>query len=315
MNNLLLKPVCGITQGAWKGDYGMLHSIRNAFLTVTAEEEGAQLQSILGADGTEYLWQGDPKYWSDRALNIFPYVARLTGGRYRMDGQEYAMDIHGIAPYRRFSLKEKTETSMVLTLASDAQTRKSYPRDFRFSIGYALKADTLEITFTVENRDEKTMYFGLGGHPGFPVPLTPGKKFEDYRLRFPETCEPRRVGFTKDCFLDGTDAPFPLQEGRLLPLNHSLFDDDAIVLKDMARQVTLEADSGPSITVTFPQMPYLGIWHWPRTDAPYVCMEPWSSLPSVQDQVAIFEQQQDLISLAPGKTYHSRWSIQIHAGR
>ena len=50
----------------------MLHTIGNASLKVTASEAGAELWSILGSDGTEYLWQGDPKYWKDRALNIFP---------------------------------------------------------------------------------------------------------------------------------------------------------------------------------------------------------------------------------------------------
>ena len=45
-----------------------------------------------------------------------------------------------------------------------------------------------------------------------------------------------------------------------LPLAHSLFDNDAIVLRDMAREVTLEAPgSARSVTVAFPNMPYLGI--------------------------------------------------------
>lgn len=293
----------------------MLHTIQNEFLTVSAEEEGAQLSSILGTDGTEYLWQGDARYWSDRALNIFPYVARLTDGRYQLDGREYTMAIHGIAPYRRFTLTEKTDTAMVLALDSDEETYRAYPRKFRFSIRYALNGNSLEVTYQVENRDERTMYFGLGGHPGFDVPLAHGKAFADYRLRFEAECTPKRVGFTENCFLDGTDSDFPLEGGRVLPLRHALFDDDAIVLKDMVRQVTLEADSGPSVTVSFPQMPYLGIWHWPRTDAPYVCLEPWSSLPSVQDQVAVFERQADLISLAPGNTYINYWSIQIHADK
>ena len=55
----------------------MTHSIKNAFMTVTVSEKGAELQSILGADGTEYLWQGDPAYWNDRALNIFSKVSAL----------------------------------------------------------------------------------------------------------------------------------------------------------------------------------------------------------------------------------------------
>lgn len=292
----------------------MLYTIRNEQLSVCVQEKGAELQSILGSDGTQYLWQGDPKYWPDRALNIFPYVARLTDGFYELDGQRYSMDIHGLAPYLPFVLTEKTDTAMVLELSSSEATRRAYPRDFTFSIRYALRENTLEITYQVENRDEKTMYFGLGGHPGFNVPLAPGKRFEDYRLRFGRECTPRRVGFTEQCFLDGTESLFPLEENRILPLTHDLFDQDAIVLKDMDRQVTLEAEEGLKITVTFPQMPYFGIWHWPRTDAPYVCLEPWSSLPSQQDKVAVFEKQQDLISLAPGETYQNRWSIRVQQG-
>ena len=98
----------------------------------------------------------------------------------------------------------------------------------------------------------------------------------------------------------------------VLPLAHSLFDDDAIVLRDMAREVTLEAPGGArSVTVSFPDMPYLGIWHWPKTDAPYVCIEPWRSLPAHRGETAVLERQADLVHLAPGETYVNRWEIAI----
>lgn len=291
----------------------MLHTIQNPFLTVAVSEEGAQLQSIRGRDGTEYLWQGDPAYWSDRALNLFPYVARLTQGSYLLDGKLHHMDIHGIAPYRRFSAEKQGEDTLVFQLVSDRETLAAYPREFVFRICYALQDNALNITFEVENRDEKTMYFGLGGHPGFNVPLVPGKTFEDYRLRFGEACQPLRVGFTEDCFLSDEDAPYPLEDDQLLPLRHDLFDEDAIVLKNMARQITLETEGDPhAVTVTFPQMGYLGLWHWPKTDAPYVCIEPWCSLPSEKDKITVFEEQTDLIPLAPGETYRNHWSILIH---
>lgn len=290
----------------------LTHTIHNEYLSVTVSKQGAQLQSILGADGTEYLWQGDSKYWSDRALNLFPYVARMTRGSYYLDGTLHHMDIHGIAPYRRFSRVEQGRSSLTLELASDGWTRAIYPREFTFRVRYSLVGKTLFINYEVENWDKRTMYFGLGGHPGFNVPLTPGKRFSDYRLHFGRNCQPRRIGFTEDCLLNGTEEPFALEGDRFLPLSHALFDWDAIVLKDMDRQVTLETVGDPhAVTVTFPRMDYLGIWHMPKTDAPYVCIEPWCSLPSTKDKIPVLEEQPDLISLASGETYRNQWSIQI----
>ena len=49
----------------------------------------------------------------------------------------------------------------------------------------------------------------------------------------------------------------------------------------------------------------------PHTDAPYVCIEPWSSLPSRQDVVEELSGKSDLIHLAPGAEYENTWSIAI----
>ena len=229
-----------------------------------------------------------------------------------MDGETHSLPIHGFAPTSEFALAEKTDSRMVLTLASSEETYAQYLRHFVFRVIYALEGSTLKVAYEVENRDERTMYFGLGGHPGFNVPLEKGLRFEDYRLRFGAACRPVRVGFSEDCFVNGEDAPFPLEDGCVLPLAHSLFDDDAIVLRDMAREVTLEAPGGArSVTVAFPDMPYLGIWHRPKTDAPYVCIEPWRSLPARRGETAVLERQADLVHLAPGETYVNRWRIAI----
>lgn len=287
-----------------------LYTIQNGLLTVTAASLGGELQSILGADGVEYLWQGDAAYWEGRAPNLFPYVARLTGGRYCLDGRLYSMDIHGLAPYLEFSAVERAPARLVLELASSRETLEKYPRAFAFRIAYSLRGNTLSVTYEVENRDENVLYFGLGAHPGFRLPLREGRCFEDYRLRFQPGCAPRRIGFTPDCFLDGTDRPFPLAEGQFLPLAHSLFDNDAIVLRNGGRRITLEAPGdGRSVTVDFPGMAYAGLWHRPGTDAPYLCIEPWCSLPSRAGEVAVFEEQADLIALPPGERYANTWGI------
>ena len=204
-------------------------------------------------------------------------------------------------------------TKLVLELKADDETRLEYPRNFSFQIIYELKSNVLEITFRVENQDEKTMYFGMGGHPGFCVPLEESLTFEDYRMRFHTRCNPIRIGFTEDCFLNDEDTPYPLEDEQYISLSHDLFDEDAIVLKDTARAVTLESLKGRnSITLTFPNMTYLGIWHMPKTDAPYVCNEPWSSLPSTKDKISVFEEQKDLLSLEAGRIMENVWTIQIN---
>lgn len=290
----------------------MLHTIHNENLTVTISEMGAELQSVRSADGAEYLWQGDARYWGDRALNLFPYIARLWQGQYRLDGKTYGMPIHGFAPGSRFVPCRQNEQCMAFELRSSDETYAQYPRSFVLRIIYALQRNTLSVTYEVMNRDTRTMYFGLGGHPGFNVPLEAHKSFEDYRLRFEERCRPMRVGFSADCFVTGQDSAYLLEQDMLLPLHHDLFDDDAIVLRDMARTVTLEApDASRSVTVSFPDMPYLGIWHWPKKDAPYVCVEPWVSLPSGYGETAVLEEQADLIRLESGKTYTNTWTMTI----
>lgn len=290
----------------------MIHKIANGLLSAAASEQGGELWSLRGADGVEYLWQGDQAYWRDRGIHLFPYVARLTDKSYYLDGALYHMEIHGLAPYQRFRAVEVRAERMVFELTDSPETYRGYPRRFAFRVIYRLLGQTLEITYEVENRDSRTMYFGLGGHPGFHVPLTPGQIFSDYRLRFSEPCRPIRVGFTPECFLSGADSIYPLVDDRILPLEHSLFDDDAVVLKNAARSVTLEAEGeGRSVTVSCPRMPYLGLWHTPGTDAPYLCIEPWTSLPSHQGKITVFESQRDLRSLCPGGCYRNVWTITI----
>lgn len=290
----------------------MLLTIQNNHLSLTVDTLGAQMMRIRSADGCEYLWQGDPAYWPDRAPTLFPFIGRLTGDRYKLNGKIYPMGIHGFAAASEFSVAEHTADCLILVLESNSRIQQSYPFDFTLWITYRLEGSAVAITYRVDNKSADVMPFGIGGHPGFRVPLEDGEAFSDYRLEFSQVCQPDRVGFTPAVYLSGRDEAYPLAEGKLLPLRHSLFDEDAIILKNMARQVTLcSCKSRRSITVSYPDMPYLGIWHWPNTDAPYVCIEPWSSLPARQDVVEEFTCKSDLLRLAPGKTWETVWTISI----
>ena len=290
----------------------MEHKISSNLLTVTVSELGAELRSIKDAEGTEYLWQGDSTYWSDRAPNIFPYVARLTNGSYYIDGKLYKMPPHGFALSERFDVVSNKENEIIFELTDSEKTYQMYPRRFSLKIKYRVEGATLQIVFSITNRDERTMYYGIGGHPGFNVPIDGNEVFEDYFLSFDEPCEPLRIGFTPQCYLNGEKTPFVLEDGKI-KLSHDIFSDDAIVLTNIPHKVTLGSVNGNrSVTVTYPKMNYLGIWHRPNTDAPYVCIEPWSSLPSTQDIIAVLEEQKDLMALEPNTTEDYPFEITVN---
>jgi galactose mutarotase-like enzyme len=289
----------------------MLITIDNGALELTVDTLGAQMMS-LKRHGTEYLWQGDSAYWGDRAPILFPFIARLTNDSYKFQGKVYPMTIHGFANASEFAVAKKSADALVLELCSSEKTRVHYPIDFVLQVIFRLEGDTLYTTYRVENKSDVTMPFGIGGHPGFKVPVDENERFEDYYLEFSLECQPDRVGFTPAVYLSGHDEAYPLEAYKRIDLRHDLFDEDAIILKNMAREVTLRSKaSSHSVTVSYPKMPYLGIWHWPHTDAPYVCIEPWSSLPSRQDVVEEFTCKSDLVQLEPGCVYDNTWTITI----
>lgn len=282
----------------------MEYTISNKCITVTASTLGAELRSVRSTDGIEFLWQGDPDIWAGHAPNLFPYIARLTNGQYTYKGKKYELPIHGFAPTSEFKLTDMNETRMVFSLASNSLTLKSYPYRFLLDIIYEIRDNVLTQTYEVSNLNKDIMYFGIGAHPGFNVPIGNEACFEDYYLDFESPCSPVRIGFSEDCFLNGNNVPLPLDEGRKLALSHELFDNDAIVLENMPYRVTLRSKYGEHrIHIYYPDMKYLGLWHAPHTTASYICIEPWSSLPSRKGIIEDLENQKDLLSLPGGEVY------------
>lgn len=290
----------------------MIHTISNSRLSVLIDSLGAQLRSVRSTGGTEYLWQGDGRYWPDSSPLLFPYIARLYDGAYTYMGRRYGMGIHGFASHSEFSVESSGPDRLCLALCENEATLNQYPFPFRLSVCYSLDASRLRVRYRVENRGCEIMPFAIGGHPGINVPLWPGTEFEDYFLEFAEVCAPLRIGFTDKLFLSGEDSPYQLEDGRILRLRHSLFDEDAIVLKNTAKHVSLRCtETDRSITMDFHDFAYFGLWHAPGTDAPYVCLEPWTSLPSRQGIIEELSEKADMLFLSPGEAQEKEWSLSI----
>lgn len=114
---------------------------------------------------------------------------------------------------------------------------------------------------------------------------------------FSQTCVPDRIGYL-------------LEDDVLIRLRNDLFDDDAIILKNMAREATMKSDKcEKGVKVTYSDFGFLCVWHMPKTDAPYMCIEPQSSLPSRQNLAEDLYCKSDMIQLPVNKIYETAWTI------
>lgn len=291
----------------------MIYTMKNEYMMVEVESRGGEVQSIKDCDGIEYIWQADAKYWSEKAPHLFPFIGRFTQGKYTFEGQEYEMGTHGFLKNSNFIVESYEDDKLILIFESNFNTRKQYPCQFVFYLIYRLEGKKLTTSYMVENKGFKDMYFAVGGHPGFNVPLEAGLEFTDYYLEFAEEVAPKRVTFSDDCFvMEGEEKAYLLEDGTKIPLMHHLFDQDAIILKDMCHTVTLKSGKGDKcVTVGADKMDYMGFWHRPNTEAPYVCIEPWSSLPARKGVIEEFSEKPDLIKLEAKSCYSNTWWLSI----
>ena len=287
----------------------MNYTLKNQFLTVEVSDLGGELQSVRG-NGCEYLWQGDETFWTGRAPLLFPICGRFFGGQYTYAGKTYEMGTHGFLRHSLLTLVSGTDTELVLRLCANDETRKQYPFDFSFTVTYTLSDNRLTISVTVENTGKEVLPFAFGGHPGFMVPLDGKSDFSDWYLEFSSPCKPEELIFSDTCFDTGKTRPYLLADDRKLPLCHHLFDIDGVFFSGTSGQVTLKSDlCERSLTLFYPDFPYLGIWHKPKTDAPYLCIEPWCGLPSPDGKIEALEEKTNLFRLARGEQKSLAFSI------
>ena len=256
----------------------MNYTIKNQYLAVEISSSGGELRSVRDSEGTEYLWQGDPDSWEERGPNLFPYIGRTTRQTYTYQGKEYHMPLHGFLIGSEMELADRTDDSLSLCLKTSQKTLEIWPFHFCLTITWKLDGSTLV--------------------------------FDDYRIDFGKNASPQQILLSDDCFILEKNVPLELEEGRYLPLSHELFARDAIVMKNMPKKITIESPkSHRKIHAAFPDMDYLGLWNC--GNAPFVCIEPWSSLPSRKDLVEDLETQPNLISLEAGKKYVNTWSVSV----
>ena len=291
----------------------MKYTIENDFLRAEISSIGAELVSLISkADGTEYIWQGDEKYWTGHAPVMFPICGRLSQAKYTYQGKEYEMGGHGFARHSEFELTSARGEEITLTLKSNDKTRECYPFEFIFNITFSLNGRVLTVKHKVLNTDTKELIFSVGGHPAFNVPLSQGEAFEDYYVEFDRVCDAVRLTFSEACLCDKRDPVFTQGGTKRISLRHDLFDDDAIFLYNTSKKITLASEKGKrGVCMSFNDFKYLGLWHKPKSDAPYLCIEPWCGIPDDDGGIGDLSAKREMIHLPCGYSFANSYKVEI----
>jgi galactose mutarotase-like enzyme len=291
----------------------MKHYARNTELEIAVRQPGAELLSIKSLkSGIEYMWSGDPAVWNSTAPNLFPVVGGLKDNTFLWKGEKYTLQKHGfIRENPAVMLAGITADSLTFGISTSKETLKVYPFEFEFNIKFELDGTKIKVIHTITNPGGSTLYFSVGGHPGFKCPVHPDETYEDYYLEFDQDENSSTWLLHENGTVLDVTAPV-FTNSKIIPLTHELFSKDALIFKDLkSRKVTLRSKkSKQALSVSFEDFPYLGIWA--KTNGDYVCIEPWCGIADKWDTDQRLETKEGIVQLAAGKVFEVAYVIEIH---
>jgi galactose mutarotase-like enzyme len=290
----------------------MIHTIQNQYLKITVNEVGAELSSIESVKtGQNFMWEGNPAIWPNHSPVLFPIVGGLKENTYHYKGKAYSLPRHGfLRNNKKIRLSEQTESSLTFSLTFDDESLAVYPFEFEFAITYTLFANRVVVSHLVKNLGTDQMLFSVGAHPAFRCPVHEGEEYEDYYLEFEQVETDSTWVLTPEGLVSDESKPV-LHNTNILHLNRTLFDQDALIFKNLkSRQVSLRSTkSSQVVTLHYEDFPYLGIWAKPK--AHFVCIEPWLGIADSADSDQNFSNKESILTLKGKHHFAAAYAVEI----
>lgn len=283
--------------------------LENDVLKVAVHTKGAELQSVFNQQtGLEYMWSGDAAYWGKFSPVLFPVVGTLKNDTYFFNKKSYQLPRHGFARDMEFEVVQQEQATASFSITATEETLKKFPFTFQLLLHYSLVQNTLQVAYEVRNNGSTHMYFSIGAHPAFALPVTTNTNYSDYHLEFNKQETAGRWPISKEGLIEVSPTPL-LQQTNILPLQKELFYKDAIVLKglqsDSIRLCSDKTIHGWQFDYT--DFPFMGIWA--AKDANFICIEPWCG---IADSVATTQQlteKEGIHCLEAGQVFKRSWSL------
>lgn len=279
-------------------------TLSNSIISAQIKTLGAELCSLKDNTNRDYIWEGNPAFWGKHSPVLFPIVGTLKNNTFYHINKEYTLSRHGFARDMEFQLVEKTESSATFSLQSNSETLKNYPFKFELQIQYTLFNATLELAYTVINRDSTEIPFSIGAHPAFAL----SANFEDYTLAFEEV-EPFEYNLLENDLVSKQTEKIKTNS-NIVPLTYELFERDALIFKKLqSNSLTIIEKENPILKVQFEDFPNLGIWT--KVGAPFICIEPWFGYSDTTESNGNLFEKEGIIVLKTDTPFQAKFSIEI----
>ena len=289
----------------------MEYLLRNSELEIKVLSHGAELSGIKDLKtNEEYMWQKDPKFWAKSSPVLFPFVGILKDGRYTYEGKEYKIsNRHGFARDYEHEVSSKGDNFIEFVFSSNEETKKIYPFDFKFYMKYILEGRKLILEYRVENIGDNEMYFSLGAHPAFSMPVGNGVDFSDYYIEF----EKDEEGISKiiENALVLSRKTKKVFEGKIFELNKNSFIDDAVILENTNSKIVYlkSKKNNRKIEFKYDGFRYMAFWNMPGAE--FICFEPWNGITDFDNCSGDLKEKAGIEKIGAGEIYKKAIEITI----
>lgn len=278
-------------------------TLKSTNFTATINSKGAELISFK-SNLREFIWEGDPEFWGKHSPILFPIVGTLKDNQFSYNEKKYNLSRHGFARDMEFEVKKQSQTNVVFSLKSSAETLGRYPFQFELQLIYTLEENNLTLMYKVINCDNKEIPFSIGAHPAFALP----ENFEKYSLSFDEDSQIQYFLLKHDLLSNQTES-INLHEHKLA-LKYQLFERDALVFKHLkSKSIIINENAKPILQIDFKDYPNLGIWT--KVNAPFICIEPWFGYSDTSANSGEIFEKEGIQILEPRKNFECKFSIKI----
>lgn len=290
--------------------------LENDKIKVVVSDHGAELSSVYDKENeVERLWDANPKVWNRHAPILFPFVGKVNGGIYRIGEKEYTMKSqHGFARDMEFECVEITENSVTHRLTATKDTLVIYPFNFELLVTHRLDTENSRLLFIeweIRNHSDETMYYSIGGHPAFTVPVENSEDRKNYYLEFPGRDDLVYISVNPDNGFVLPEKEIPLEtENGFVQFFEAIHDTLIFDYQNIKTVRIANPDKTPYVTMDCSEFPFLGIWA--KRTGNFICLEPWVGRADNDGFVGTLEEKTGMAKLAAGNNAKIKYTVEFH---